>query len=72
MERNLKIAEAKEQELLEQKRQMEKEMNQYRKEYQKPKDCHEYDLNDPDGTKKMLPARHDDNDPRLSISGAQL
>lgn len=72
MQRNLEIAEAKEQEMMEQKRLKEKEINQYRKEFQKPNDTHEFDLSDPEAKKKMLPARQDDCDPRLSVSGAQL
>src|SRR5690349_7355511 len=72
MRKNLEIAEARECELREQKKQSEIELNEYRKQCQQPKDCNDFDLNDPQGKRKMLPARLDDNDPRLSKSGGQL
>jgi RIB43A len=72
MKKNLEIAEARENELREQKRQSEIELNEYRKMCQQPKDTNDFDLYDPHGKKKSLPARLDDNDPRLSKSGGQL
>lgn len=72
MQKNLDIAEAREFELRDQKKQSEIELNEYRKHYQQPKDCSNFDLNDPNDKKKTLPARLDDNDPRLSKSGGQL
>lgn len=72
MRRNLEIAEARETELREQKKQSEIELNEFRKLCQQPKDCNDFDLYDPHGKKKSLPARVDDCDPRLSKSGGQL
>lgn len=72
LKRNLEIAEEKERELNEQKKRAEIELNQFRKHCQQPQDCVDFDLNDPDGNKKTPPARLDDSDPRLSISGGQL
>lgn len=72
MKKNLEIAEARENELREQKKQSEIELNEYRKMCQQPKDTNDFDLYDPNGRKKSLPARLDDNDPRLSKSGGQL
>lgn len=72
MKKNLEIADMREQELRDQKKQSEIELNEYRKLCQQPKDCNDFDLNDPNGRKKMLPARVDDLDPRLSKSGGQL
>lgn len=69
---NLKIAQEKDFQIQEEKKHIEKEINEYRKEFQKPNDRHEYDLYDKCGMKKSIPARMDDNDPRLSISGGQL
>ena len=45
---------------------------EYRKENQRAIDRTEFDLNDPDAKKKALPARLDDKDPRLTVSGMQL
>lgn len=39
--------------------------------YQKPEDRREFDLNDPQRFKKLLPARLHDEDPRLGPSSAQ-
>lgn len=72
MRKNLEIAEAREKELRDQKKQSEVELNEYRKLCQQPRDCNDFDLNDPHGRKKAIPARLDDNDPRLSKSGGQL
>lgn len=72
MKKNLEIAEARENEFREQKKQSEIELNEYRKLRQQPKDTNDYDLYDPQGKKKSWPSRLDDNDPRLSKSGGQL
>lgn len=47
------------------------EINNYRKNYQRPEDRREFDLNDPDYIKKQLPMRLHDDDPRLGPSSAQ-
>ena len=72
MQKNLEIAEMRAKELRDQKKQSEIELNEYRMLCQRPKDCNDFDLNDPHGKKKSLPARVDDLDPRLSKSGGQL
>lgn len=72
MQKNLEIAKAREAEMYEQKRKSEVEINEYRKNCQQAQDSSDYDLVDPNGNRKSLPARLDDNDPRLSISGGQL
>lgn len=72
MRRNLEIADARESDLREQKRKSEVELNEYRMKCQQPQSCVDFDLNDPDGKKKSLPARVNDDDPRLSTSGGQL
>lgn len=48
-----------------------KELDDYRKIYQRPEDRRDFDLNDPDHLKKSLPARVDDDDPRIGLSSAQ-
>uniref|UniRef100_A0A182MJH0 RIB43A-like with coiled-coils protein 2 n=1 Tax=Anopheles culicifacies TaxID=139723 RepID=A0A182MJH0_9DIPT len=50
----------------------ENELNRFRASHQKPEQSRDFDLFDPDGLKKSLPARLGDDDPRLSVSGAQL
>lgn len=72
MKRNLEIAEARADEMRDQKKQSEIELNEYRKQCQQPRDTNDYDLYDPEGKRKSLPARLDDEDPRLSKSGGQL
>lgn len=72
MQRNLEIAAAREMELIQQKRDQEIEMNDYRKKCQQPEHGHDFDLSDPEGKRKSLPARVDDEDPRLTVSGGQL
>uniref|UniRef100_A0A1Y9HAN8 RIB43A-like with coiled-coils protein 2 n=1 Tax=Anopheles farauti TaxID=69004 RepID=A0A1Y9HAN8_9DIPT len=49
----------------------ENELNRFRSLHQKPEQSRDFDLFDPDGLKKSLPARLGDDDPRLTISGAQ-
>uniref|UniRef100_A0A182Y3U1 Uncharacterized protein n=1 Tax=Anopheles stephensi TaxID=30069 RepID=A0A182Y3U1_ANOST len=50
----------------------ENELNRFRAAHQKPEQSRDFDLFDPNGLKKSLPARLGDDDPRLSVSGAQL
>ncbi|XP_052867965.1 RIB43A-like with coiled-coils protein 2 [Anopheles cruzii] len=50
----------------------EDELNRFRATHQRPEQSRDFDLFDPDALKKALPARTGDNDPRLSVSGAQL
>lgn len=72
MKKNIEIADAREKELQEQKRQAEMEMNNFRRNQQQLRDGNDFDLIDPEGLKKSMPARIDDDDPRLSKSGGQL
>jgi predicted nucleotidyltransferase component of viral defense system len=72
MRKNLEIAEQRERDMFEQKRQAEIELNEFRRTCQQPDNTSDFDLIDPNGNKKSLPARLDDEDPRLSISGGQL
>ena len=44
---------------------------EFRKEYQRPEDRNEFDINDPDFKRKSVPARVSDDDPRLTVSGMQ-
>ncbi|KAG5889195.1 hypothetical protein JTB14_000620 [Gonioctena quinquepunctata] len=50
---------------------LQQEINNYRKNYQRPEDRREFDLNDPNLIKKSLPCRIRDDDPRLGPSSAQ-
>lgn len=72
MKKNLEIAEAREIELREQRKESEIELNEFRKMCQQKKNSNDFDLFDPEGKKNSLPERLDDNDPRLSKSGGQL
>ncbi|CAG9762832.1 unnamed protein product [Ceutorhynchus assimilis] len=55
----------------EEQKKFQQKINTFRKNYQKPEDRREFDLNDPDGKKKELPCRMNDDDPRLGPSSAQ-
>ncbi|CAH1174094.1 unnamed protein product [Phaedon cochleariae] len=66
-----KIAVALEQKEKEERWRVQQEINNFRKNYQKPEDRREFDLNDPELIKKQLPSRIRDDDPRLGISSAQ-
>ncbi|XP_022921008.1 RIB43A-like with coiled-coils protein 1 [Onthophagus taurus] len=55
----------------EERRRIQQEINEFRKNYQKPEDRREFDLNDPNYFKKLIPARLRDDDPRCGISSAQ-
>ncbi|XP_063236331.1 RIB43A-like with coiled-coils protein 2 [Bacillus rossius redtenbacheri] len=48
-----------------------KAIDTFRSVYQRPEQRREFDLYDPDGLKKALPARVSDDDPRCSLSSAQ-
>ncbi|XP_078062277.1 RIB43A-like with coiled-coils protein 2, partial [Mustelus asterias] len=51
--------------------QLNKEVNEFRTRYQQPGTQREFDLWDPDGLKKDVPARVSDDDPRCGPSGLQ-
>lgn len=55
----------------EERAKLQAEINNYRKNYQRPEDRREFDLNDPNYIKKQLPMRLYDDDPRLGPSSAQ-
>ncbi|NXR99658.1 RIBC2 protein, partial [Oxylabes madagascariensis] len=50
---------------------MNKALNEFQKNFQKPETRREFDLNDPQALKKDRPARVSDDDPRCTISGMQ-
>ncbi|EDO49672.1 predicted protein [Nematostella vectensis] len=52
-------------------RELNKEVNTFRQEHQRPEDTREWELNDPDCLKKDKPARVSDDDPRCGISSLQ-
>lgn len=52
-------------------RNLNKAVNDFRSQYQKPDSRKEFDLYDPDGKKKDKPARVSDDDPRCGVSGMQ-
>ena len=52
-------------------RALEKSINEFRSEHQRPEDRREFDIYDPDGKKKDKPARISDDDPRCGISSMQ-
>ncbi|XP_065073068.1 RIB43A-like with coiled-coils protein 2 [Ochlerotatus camptorhynchus] len=58
-----------EQQLL--RHQLENDVNHFRSLHQRPEQSRDFDLFDPNGLKKTLPARLGDDDPRLTVSGAQ-
>lgn len=55
------------------RRRINKEVESFRRVHQRAEDRRDYDLYDPEGLKKSLPARVDDNgdDPRLGAASAQ-
>ncbi|PNF15395.1 RIB43A-like with coiled-coils protein 1 [Cryptotermes secundus] len=55
----------------EEKRHVSQDINAFREVYQRPENRREFDLYDPDGLKKSLPARLLDDDPRCGPSSAQ-
>ncbi|NXO11653.1 RIBC2 protein, partial [Oriolus oriolus] len=48
-----------------------KALNEFHKNFQKPETRREFDLNDPQALKKDRPARVSDSDPRCTVSGMQ-
>ncbi|KFU93636.1 RIB43A-like with coiled-coils protein 2, partial [Chaetura pelagica] len=52
-------------------RNINKAINEFQKNFQKPETRREFDLNDPQALKKDRPARVSDNDPRCTVSGLQ-
>ncbi|XP_039294499.1 RIB43A-like with coiled-coils protein 2 [Nilaparvata lugens] len=70
-ERDTMIATQLARQIEEKKHNLNKELNEFRKHYQRKEDRIEFDLYDPDLLKKSLPCRVSDDDPRLSVSGAQ-
>ncbi|NWW30430.1 RIBC2 protein, partial [Panurus biarmicus] len=48
-----------------------KALNEFQKNFQKPETRREFDLNDPQALKKDRPARVSDDDPRCTVSGMQ-
>lgn len=50
---------------------LEKSINDFRSEHQRPEDRREFDIYDPDSKKKDKPARVSDDDPRCGISSLQ-
>ncbi|XP_054262655.1 RIB43A-like with coiled-coils protein 2 [Macrosteles quadrilineatus] len=69
--RDSEIAKRLESQIEENRRRLNEDVNEFRKQYQRAEDRREFDLYDPDGLKKSLPCRLLDDDPRLSISSAQ-
>ncbi|KFO79155.1 RIB43A-like with coiled-coils protein 2, partial [Cuculus canorus] len=52
-------------------RNINKDINEFRKNFQKPETRREFDLSDPQALKKDRAARLSDNDPRCTVSGMQ-
>ncbi|KAF5275542.1 hypothetical protein FQR65_LT04145 [Abscondita terminalis] len=65
------IAMALDQKECEERKKLEREINEFRANYQRFQDRREYDLNDPESLRKTLPARLHDDDPRLGLSSVQ-
>lgn len=65
------IVNQKEREMRMEKLRIQNDLNEYRAKFQRPEDRREFDLYDPKGKKKDLPARISDTDPRITISSAQ-
>ncbi|KAF2901612.1 hypothetical protein ILUMI_04569 [Ignelater luminosus] len=65
------ISLALEQKEVEERKKLAQEINNFRVSFQKFEDRREFDLNDPQAIKKLLPARLYDEDPRIGISAAQ-
>ncbi|XP_034951405.1 RIB43A-like with coiled-coils protein 2 [Chelonus insularis] len=55
----------------EERKVMDRQINNFRQIYQRPQDRRDYDLYDPDRLKKTIPARISDDDPRLGPASAQ-
>jgi len=52
-------------------KQLNKGINKFRKDHQRPEDRREFDIYDPEGKKKDKPARVSDDDPRCGVSSMQ-
>ncbi|VDO06450.1 unnamed protein product [Rodentolepis nana] len=70
-ERNDKLALLMEKRQTEEHRMLNRAINEYRLQHQKPTSRREFDLNDPDALKKELPARISDDDSRCGASSLQ-
>ncbi|XP_021918477.1 RIB43A-like with coiled-coils protein 1 [Zootermopsis nevadensis] len=70
--RDAKMALLFEKKFEEEKRRINEDINTFRAIYQRPENRLEFDLYDPDGLKKSLPARLLDDDPRCGPSSAQI
>ncbi|XP_014474974.1 PREDICTED: RIB43A-like with coiled-coils protein 2 isoform X2 [Dinoponera quadriceps] len=55
----------------EERRQIHKEIESFRREHQRAEDRRDYDLYDPEALRKSLPLRVDDDDPNLGLASAQ-
>lgn len=71
-ERQRALALLKEKELQLKDHRIKKEINEFRLYVQKPEYRRDFDLYDPRAKQKELPARISDNDPRLTVSSAQI
>ncbi|XP_063978882.1 RIB43A-like with coiled-coils protein 2 [Diachasmimorpha longicaudata] len=69
--RNSQLAIILEQREEEERRKLNKEINDYRQVFQRAQDRREFDLYDPDQLRKSLPARVDDDDARIGLASAQ-
>ena len=68
---NLKFILLKQEEIYRQ-RQSAQELNNYRRLYQRSEDAREWDLNNPNRLKGLMPIRISDDDPRLGPSSGQI
>lgn len=70
-QRRIVVLNAKANELAKERQQIEREMNEFRLRNQRKEFSSVFDVTDPKYKQKSLPARVGDDDPRLSVSGAQ-
>ena len=54
------------------RKQINREIVEFRERHQRVEDRREFDIFDPDSKRKDIPARESDDDPRLTVSGLQL
>ncbi|CAD7091253.1 unnamed protein product [Hermetia illucens] len=71
-ERRMELIKCKENQLEEERKKRDAEINFYRAKFQRRENRREYDLNDPFAYRNAQPARIADDDPRLGISSAQI
>ncbi|XP_065196154.1 RIB43A-like with coiled-coils protein 2 [Sycon ciliatum] len=71
MKRNDEMAFLLEQRQMNDRRQIDKEIIEFRERHQRIEDRREFDIFDPDSKRKDRPARETDDDPRLTVSGLQ-